>query len=137
MSEKAPSADRWLREAKADPSAPACGMYLFHNGVVRGTARAAVRQGRADTAPVAGMVFDYDDDLVRQAVEDARRLPGIGYVRVWLNRGELTLGDDIMMVLIGGDIRPHVVDALQRLVGTLKDRCVTEREVFSPGADTP
>jgi len=31
-------------------------------------------------------------------------------------------------VLIGGDIRPHVVDALQSLVGTLKNECVTEME---------
>ena len=33
-----------------------------------------------------------------------------------------------MYVLIGGDIRPHVVDALQSLVGTLKKECVTETE---------
>ena len=32
-----PSVDAWLREAKADASAPACGMYLTHNGVVRAT----------------------------------------------------------------------------------------------------
>ena len=33
-----------------------------------------------------------------------------------------------MRVLIGGDIRPHVVDALQSLVGRLKSECVTEQE---------
>ena len=42
---------------------------------------------------------------------------------------EMAVGDDIMAVLIGGDIRPHVVDALQFLVGTLKKDCVTEREL--------
>ena len=35
-----PSVDAWLREAKADSSAPACGMYLTHNGVVRATPKA-------------------------------------------------------------------------------------------------
>ncbi len=55
-------------------------------------------------------------------------MPGIGYVRVWLASGELTVGDDIMLVLIGGDIRPHVVDALQALVGTIKNECVSEVE---------
>ena len=30
--------------------------------------------------------------------------------------------------LIGGDIRPHVVDALQALVGTIKNECVSEVE---------
>ncbi len=57
-------------------------------------------------------------------------MTGIGYVRVWLNEGELELGDDIMLVLVGGDIRPHVVDALQALVGEIKQHCVTETELY-------
>ena len=56
------------------------------------------------------------------------KLDGIYYIKVWLNEGELSLGDDIMYVLIGGDIRPHVVDALQYLVGRIKSQCVTETE---------
>ena len=61
-------------------------------------------------------------------MEATRALPGIGYVRVWLNDGELAVGDDIMLVLIGGDIRPRVIDALQSLVGTIKNECVSEIE---------
>ena len=132
MSRQAPSLDQWIREAKADPSAANCGMYLAHNGVVRQTARAKVRQGREDTAPVEAMFFSYDAEKAAQAVESARAMPGIGYVRVWLNEGELRLGDDIMLVLVGGDIRPHVIDALQSLVVTLKSQCVTEEERFTP-----
>lgn len=49
-------------------------------------------------------------------------------MRVWLANGELVVGDDIMYVLIGGDIRPRVVDALQALVGAIKNECVTEIE---------
>ena len=37
--------------------------------------------------------------------------------------------DDIMLVLVGGDIRPHVIDALQFLVGKLKTECVSEKEI--------
>ncbi len=129
MSKQRPSVDLWLQEARADECAADCGMYLIHNGTVRQTARAAVREGAADAPPVTGMVFSYDAEKVAQAMEEARRLPGIGYVRVWLNEGELALGDDIMLVLIGGDIRPHVVDALQHLVGEIKTHCVTEREL--------
>ncbi len=130
MKKEMPSVDRWLREAKADPSAAGCGMYLVHNGTVRQTARAKVREGAEDTAPVCGMRFGYDPDKVAAAVEEARRLPGVGYVRVWLNEGELSLGDDIMLVLVGGDIRPRVIDALQYLVGRLKNECVTEKEIY-------
>ena len=130
MKKETPSVDRWLREAKADPSAAGCGMYLVHNGTVRQTARAKVREGAEDTAPVRGMRFGYDADKVAAAVEEARHLPGVGYVRVWLNEGELSLGDDIMLVLVGGDIRPRVIDALQHLVGRLKNECVTEKEIY-------
>ena len=129
MSKKAPSVDQWLREAKAAEDAEKCGMYLVHNGTVRRTARATVRDGAADAAPVAGMQFGFDAEKTARAVEEARRMPGIRHVRVWLNEGLLAPGDDIMLVLVGGDIRPHVVDALQRLVETLKTQCVTEREL--------
>lgn len=125
-----PSLDDWLREAKRRPSARGCGMYLFHNGIVRETARAQVRDGAEDTLPVKGMRFSYDAKKVEAAKQAALAMPGIGYVRVWLNEGELELGDDIMLVLVGGDIRPHVVDALQALVGELKQHCVTETEIY-------
>lgn len=121
--------DEWLREAKADASAADVGMYLVHNGVVRESARAKVRQGAEDTRPVTGMRFSYDADKVAAAIEEARGLAGVFYVRVWLNEGELSLGDDIMFVLIGGDIRPHVIDALQHLVGKIKSECVSETEI--------
>ena len=39
-----PSMDAWIKEAKEDKSAPECGMYLFHNGIVRQSAKAKVRQ---------------------------------------------------------------------------------------------
>ena len=127
--ETPPSVDAWLREAKALEAAGEIGMYLFHNGVVRQTARARVREGDAQAKPVSGMRFSYDAERVAAAVEEARRLPGIYHVRVWLNRGELRVGDDLMRVLVGGDIRPHVIAALESLVGTLKRQCVTEEEL--------
>ena len=74
------------------------------------------------------MYFSYDAEKVEKAVQEAYKLEGIYYIRTWLNEGELEVGDDIMYVLIGGDIRPHVVDALQFLVGKLKNECVTEIE---------
>ena len=125
-----PSVDAWLKEAKEDGSAPQCGMYLTHNGIVRSDARAKVRENDENTLPVRAMLFSYDEDKVNAAVAQTYCMPGIYYVRTWLNEGELHPGDDIMFVLIGGDIRPHVVDALQFLVGELKSHCVEEKEIF-------
>ncbi len=126
---ESPSMDEWLKEAKQHESAPKIGMYLVHNGTVRQTAKAAVRHGEQGCAPVTGMIFSYDAKKVEEVVAQAYNLEGIYYVRVWLNEGQLSMGDDIMYVLIGGDIRPRVVDALQYVVGRLKDECVMEVEI--------
>ncbi len=126
---KSPSIDEWLKEAKADESAKKIGMYLTHNGIVRSTAKAMVRNGKKDAEAVNGMEFSYDKEKVDKAIEDTYKMEGIYYIKVWLNEGELKVGDDIMYVLIGGDIRPHVVDALQSLVGTIKSTCVVEKEL--------
>jgi molybdopterin synthase catalytic subunit len=47
-----------------------------------------------------------------------------------MNEGELSGGDDIRYVMVGGDIRPNVSDALQFLVGRIKTECVTEQEII-------
>jgi len=129
--QKTPSMDQWMQEAKKDQKAAACGMFLFHNGVVRKTPKAEVRENEKGLNPVTGMLFDYDTDKVEQAVASVKKMPGIHYVRVWLNRGHLSIGDDIMLVLIGGDIRPNVIDGLQALVSDLKNHCVTEEELYA------
>ncbi len=130
MKKAPPSMDAWLREAKLRQDAPKIGMYLTHNGVVRQSAKAAVRQADRDAAPVTGMVFSYDAEKVAAAVAHTRELEGIYHVRVWLNEGTLQVGDDLMYVLIGGDIRPRVVAALEYLVGRLKKECVREEELY-------
>ena len=129
MKRTLPSIDQWLKEAKAHESAPKIGMYLTHNGTVRQTAKAQVRYGETDTKPVTGMLFSYDAEKVESVIADTYKMEGIYYIRVWLNEGELKTGDDIMYVLMGGDIRPRIVDALNYLVGRIKDECVVEKEL--------
>lgn len=129
MKKEIPSIDAWLAEAKAHESAPKIGMYLTHNGTVRQTAKAKVRYGAEDAKEVTGMVFSYDQEKVDSVISDTYKMEGIYYIKVWLNEGQLKTGDDIMYVLIGGDIRPRVVDALQYLVGRIKNECVTETEL--------
>lgn len=125
-----PSMDAWLAEAKQHPDAAKIGMYLFHDGVVREDAKAKVRASATDTQPVTGMQFSFDAAKLEAVIQEAYTLPGIYYVRAWLNEGVLEIGDDIMRVLIGGDIRPHVIDALQHTVGRIKNECVIETELY-------
>lgn len=97
MNKKAsPSIDEWLKEAKADPAALKVGMFLVHNGVVRQTPKAKVRQGFDDGSLVKGMYFSYDALKVDEAIAETYKMDGIFYVKVWLNEGWLEIGDDIM-----------------------------------------
>ena len=130
MKKESTSMDAWLKEAKQNPSANKIGMYLVHNGIVRESAKAKVRLGAQNTKPITGLVFSYDQAKVDAAIAETYKMDGIYYLRVWLNEGRLTVGDDIMYVLVGGDIRPHVVDALQALVGKIKSECVVEVELY-------
>ena len=125
-----PSMDAWLAEAKRHESAPNIGMYLTHNGIVRQSPKAKVRFGAQDSRSVTGMYFSYAPEKVEAVIKETYKKEGIYYIRVWLNEGQLEVGDDIMYVLIGGDIRPHVVAGLQHLVGRIKNECVTEEELY-------
>ena len=125
-----PSMDDWLREAKLSPVGGECGMFLVHNGVVRESSRAKVRFGADDGRVVNGMRFSFNLGLVEKGVEETNRLDGIFFVKVWLNEGLLGIGDDVMFVMVGGDIRPRVIGALEFLVGFLKEDCVVESEVL-------
>lgn len=130
MGKPEPSMDTWLKEAKASEQADQCGMFLVHNGVVRKTPKLEVREGKQGLGEVAQVDFSYDEEGVHAAIAEALSWDGVYYVRVWLNEGLLDVGDSIMYVLVGADIRPHCIDALQKLVGTIKNDLVVEREVY-------
>lgn len=126
---KIPSMDEWIKEAKADADAKKCGMYLFHNGVVRETAKKQVREGIESDLVVEMNISVKHDDMAK-VIEETKKLPGIFYARAWVREGKISVSDDIMYVLVGGDIRPHVIDALQYLVGRLKNECILEEEIY-------
>ena len=124
MAQQEPSIDQWLKEAKQDPQAAQCGMFLAHNGIVRITPKKLVREGVEGLGDVAQVEFSYDAEGVAAAEKEALTWPGVYYVRTWLNEGVLDVGDSIMYVLIGADIRPNCIDALQRLVGKIKNELI-------------
>lgn len=121
MSEGTPRYETWLEELKSGPDAARIGMYLMHNGVVRGTTRGG--------EPVSGMDLTYDHARLDSILAEIQERPGIYAVKVWINEGSLTVGDDIMRVLVGGDIRENVFGALQEMVRLIKTECVKEREI--------
>jgi len=116
----APDVNEWIRAVKAQPDAGEIGMILSHQGVVRGTSRSG--------APVTGMDLAVDRARLAEVLAEAALWPGVVAVRAWVNEGSLAVGDDIMKVLVAGDIREHVFEALQHLVALLKTEVVAEAE---------
>lgn len=125
-----PSSEEWLKEVKKLPCAGDVGMYLIHNGVVRETAKSEIYNPGSEERKVCGMDFSADIEKVKAAIEMALKLKGVFVIRVWLADGHLEKGDDIMQVLIGADCRPNCLDALTKLVGTIKNECVIEKEIL-------
>ena len=67
---------------------------------------------------------------VEAAIAEALTWEGVYFVKVWLNEGVLDVGESIMYVMIGADIRPRCIDALQNLVGKIKNDLVVEKEIY-------
>jgi len=118
----------WLSEAKKEAAALGCGMYLIHNGVVRITSKKQAREG-IPCPPVLSMDFSWDEEKLSEVLNEASSMPGILYVKAWLNKGLLSPGDDLMVLMVGGDIRPHVMACMDRLLDRIKTEVVTEQEL--------
>ncbi len=112
--------DEWIREIKAAADPEALGMMLAHNGVVRGTAK--------DGKVVKGMKLSFDREKLDSRVSDMKKRDGIVEIRVWINQGELKIGDDIMYVLVAGRFRTDVLPVLQELLTYVKTEVVSEEE---------
>ena len=78
-----------------------------------------------------GMRLSYDRELLAAVINEAKKRGGIADVRVWINEGDLKVGDDIMCVLVAGRFRTDVLPVLQELLSKVKGEVVHEEEVLS------
>jgi len=117
----APDINSWIDQVRVGPGSEGIGMVLVHRGIVRGHSRAGER--------VTGMELGVDRDRLAEVIAEAATWPGVIAVKCWVNEGRLSVGDDIMSVLVAGDIRDNVIGALEKLVGLLKTEVVTELEI--------
>lgn len=114
--------ERWIEEIKKNPESKSAGMILIHNGIVRETSR--------DGKLVRGMKLSYDANKLDEIITEIKKRDGILDIKVWINEGELKVGDDIMKVLVAGRLRTDVIPALQELVGRIKKEVVNEEEIY-------
>ncbi len=109
--------DRVVKKAKPENT----GMVLTHLGLVRGTSKSGKR--------VVGMKLSYDREKLKSTVEEIEKKKGIEAVEVWINSGELKVGDPIMAVAIAGRFRTDVLPAFEELIEKIKKDVVVEEEI--------
>ena len=112
-----------IAKIKQHPEADRIGMILCHNGIVRGTSR----EGR----PVSGLRITVDHDRLRAVVDANKRKPGIVDILVEIaeNR-DLAVGDDVMYLVVAGDIRETVIRVLTDTLNAIKSTVTHKTEFF-------
>lgn len=96
------------------------GMFACHNGVVRATTR--------DGLPAVALDIDCDHNAWERVLTEMRSRPGIAAVEAYLNTGRRQVGDDILLVVVAGDIRENVFPVLEETVNRLKKEAVKKKE---------
>jgi molybdopterin synthase catalytic subunit len=113
--------EEWMKEIKKKCDPAMLGMVLAHNGIVRATAK--------NGKPVKAMKLSYDKAKLDATVNAFKMKDGIAAIRVWINEGELQVGDDIMNVCVAGRFRTDALPVLQELLTIIKTEIVREEEV--------
>ena len=97
------------------------GMITSHLGVVRSTSR----DGRA----VTSLEVSYDQEALQAVVRDIKKMPGIAEVLVETRQGRLDVGEEILAVVVAGDIRENVFPALVSAVNRIKKEASHKKEI--------
>jgi len=96
-------------------------MMLVHNGVVRGWSR-------KDHAPVSSITVSHDQAKMDAICHEMEQRPGIFAIVAQANGGELQPGDDLLLLVVAGDIRENVKATFAELLDRIKSEAVIKQE---------
>ncbi len=112
-----------MENIKKHPEYHKMGMILCHNGIVRGTSR--------DGRKVSGLDISVDKEKLEHIIEKHKKKPGIVEIVVEIiDGGYLTVGDDIMLLLVAGDIRENVIPVLHDTLNDIKTIVTAKTEHY-------
>ncbi len=115
--------DIMMESIKQNPDYDKVGMVLCHNGVVRGTSR----DGRA----VKGLRVAVDHQNLADIVSAQKKIAGIMDIKVEIAEDrDLAVGDDVMLLLVAGDIRENVIKVLTDTLNQIKSTVTSKTEFF-------
>ena len=110
-------------QIKKHPDFHRAGMILCHNGVVRATSR--------DGRPVTGLRVAVDRQRLDRIIAEQKQRTGIVEILVEIAQDQdLTVGDDVMMLVVAGDIRDHVIAVLHDTLNAIKTTVTHKTEYF-------
>jgi molybdopterin synthase catalytic subunit len=96
-------------------------MILTHTGIVRGSSR--------DGKPVREIEVRADREALNRVLAEMKKQPGIIEVLAEVRDGRLKVGEEIMNVVVAGDIRENVFPVLMDTVNRIKAE-VTKKQEF-------
>ena len=111
-----------LERIRKHPDSHRIGMIASHLGIVRGSSR--------DGRKVKEIEVAYDIDVLNDIVQHTKALPGIVEVSVDIREGLLKVGDELLFVAVGGDIRENVFPALIETVDRIKQKASRKKEIY-------
>ena len=111
-----------IKEIKKNPDfTENVGMLLIHNGVVRAWSR-------KDRSPVEFIDVSYDMVKLESLRREYEQKPGIYKILIEVNSGRLAPGDDLLFIIVAGDIRENVKPVLADLLDRVKAEAVIKSE---------
>ncbi len=114
-----------IAELKSRPDfAEKTGMILVHNGTVRGSSR---QDGREVTA----LEVQADTEKIEQLRRHFLAYDGIYEILIEAHSGSFFPGDDLLYIVVAGDIRENVKMVLSELLERIKSEAVTKKEIFA------
>lgn len=114
-----------IAEMKKDPAfAENVGMVLVHNGTVRGWSR-------GDHSTVTKIEVAADLQKIEQIRQETEQLEGIYKVVIEAHDGVMQPGDDLLFLIVAGDIRENVKPALATLLDRVKAEAITKKEILA------
>jgi molybdopterin synthase catalytic subunit len=114
---------RLIDTVKKHPDYDKVGMILCHNGVVRCTSR--------DCRDVSGLKVKVDHQKLQEVIKSHKERPGIIEILVEIAEDrELSVGDDVMLLVVAGDIRENVISVLSDTLNAIKTSVTQKTEFF-------
>lgn len=98
------------------------GMILIHNGVVR-------NWSRKDKSAVSHLEVQPDFAKIEQLRQEYLQREGIFDIVIEAHQGRLEPGDDLLFIIVAGDLRENIKPVLAELLDRVKAEAVTKREI--------